>query len=235
VHLQSAQSISISSCPIKRALVSPSAACRFLGRPPWTSRVSFPLEHFGVCSVFVCFLGSSASAPPDFKFHALRFSIALSRTSDVSYVHRSPRHRGRHASPPRRFVCPGCSAGNWTAAGAAVGLAVSCGDRMGSADPDRRGALPDADFWIDLVWSAAIGLVLAALAPALPNQFAQTAPSGPTSSMARSATLNRRPASSSTYIYPYAIVTAALSQLAGSSPPAPRPCMHGGLGHPGRD
>ncbi len=87
-------------------------------------------------------------------------------------------------------------------------------------------------FWNDLVWSAAIGLVLAALAPALPNQFAQTAPSGPpTSSMARSATLKRMPASSIMYIFPYAIVTAALSHLAGSSPPAPRPCMHG---HHGR-
>jgi hypothetical protein len=88
-------------------------------------------------------------------------------------------------------------------------------------------------FWNDLVWSAAIGLVLAALAPALPNQFAQTVPSGPTSSIARSATLKRRPASSIMYIFPYAIVTIALSHLAGSSPPAPRPCMHVGLGHPG--
>ena len=88
-------------------------------------------------------------------------------------------------------------------------------------------------FWNDLVWSAAIGLVLAALAPALPNKFAET---DPTSSMARSATLKRRPASSIMYIFPYAVVTAALSHLAGSSPPAPRPCMHrhhGGLGHPG--
>jgi hypothetical protein len=97
----------------------------------------------------------------------------------------------------------------------------SCGGRMGSAD--RRGALPDAVFWIDLLWSAAIGLVLAALAPALPNQFAQTAPSGPTTSMARSATLKRRPASSIMYIFPYAIVTVALSHLAGSSPPARAP------------
>ena len=38
-------------------------------------------------------------------------------TSGVSHVHRSPRHRGRRASPPRRFVCTGCSVGNWTAAG----------------------------------------------------------------------------------------------------------------------
>ena len=115
--------------------------------------------------------------------------------------------------------------------GAAVGLAVSCGGRMGSAD--RRGALPDAVFWNDLVSSAVIGLVLAALAPALPNQSAQTVPSGPTSSMARSATLKRMPASSIMYIFPLAIVTIALSRLAGSSPPAPRPCMHVGLGHPG--
>ncbi len=115
--------------------------------------------------------------------------------------------------------------------GTAVGLAVSCGGRMESAD--RRGALPDAVVWVDLVWPAAIGLVLAALAPVLPNQFAQTAPSGSTSSMARSATLKRRTASSFMYIFLYAIVTAALSHLAGSSPPAPRPCMHGGLGHPG--
>ena len=42
MHLQSAQSISDSSCPIKRALVSPSAGrrCGFLGRPPWISRGS---------------------------------------------------------------------------------------------------------------------------------------------------------------------------------------------------
>ncbi len=33
------------------------------------------------------------------------------------HVHRSPRRRGRRASPPPRFVCPGCSAGYWTAAG----------------------------------------------------------------------------------------------------------------------
>ncbi len=177
--------------------------------------------------MFVC------SGPPRFQIRP--FSNADSRTSDVSHVHRSPRHRGRRASPPRRFVRPGCSAGNWTAAGTAVGLAVSCGGRMGSAD--RRGAPPDAVFWNDLVWSAAIGLVLAALAPALPTQFAQTVPSGPpTSSMARSATLKRRPASSIMYIFPYAIVTFALSHLAGSSPPTPRLCMHGhhgGLGHPG--
>jgi hypothetical protein len=89
-------------------------------------------------------------------------------------------------------------------------------------------------FGNDLVWSAAIGLVLAALAPALPNLIAQSAPNGPTSSMARSATLKRRPASSIMCIFPYAIVTAALSHLAGSSPPAPRPCMHhGGLGASG--
>jgi hypothetical protein len=78
-------------------------------------------------------------------------------------------------------------------------------------------------FWNDLVWYAAIGLVLAALAPALSNQSAQTAPSGPTSSMAGSATLKRRPASSIMYIFLYAIVTVAFSHLAGSSPPAPRP------------
>ncbi len=154
----------------------------------------------------------------------------LSRTSDVSHVHRSPRHRGRRASPPRRFVCPGCSAGNWTAAGPLLAWLCRVG-RMGSAD--RRGALPDAVFWNNLVWSAAIGLVLAALAPALSNQSAQTAPSGPTSSMARSATLKRRPASSIMFIFPYAIVTVALSQLAGSSPPAPRPCMHGHHGRAG--
>jgi hypothetical protein len=42
VDLQSAPSISDSSCPIKRALVSQSAGrrCGFLGRPPWISRVS---------------------------------------------------------------------------------------------------------------------------------------------------------------------------------------------------
>jgi hypothetical protein len=54
--------------------------------------------------------------------------------------------------------------------------------------------------------------------------------------MARSATLKRGLASSIMYIFPCAIVTVALSHLAGSSPPAPRPCMHGhhgGLGHPG--
>ena len=177
----------------------------------------------------VCLLG----LPPDFpgfkipRIPPFRPFERLLRTSDVRNVHRFPRHRGRRASPPRRFVCPGCSAGNWTAAGTAVGLAVSCGGRMGSAD--RRGALPDAVFWNDLVWSAAIGLVLAALAPALPNHFAQK-------SMARSATLKRMPASSIMYICPYAIVTAALFHLAGSSPPAPRPCMQGimgGLGHPG--
>jgi hypothetical protein len=38
------------------------------------------------------------------------------------------------------------------------------------------------------------------------------------------------------YIFPCAIVTVALSHLAGSSAPAPRPCMHGqhgGLGASG--
>ena len=55
-----------------------------------------------------------ARAPPDFNPTLFE---RLSRTSDVSHVHRSPRHRGRRASPPRRFVCAGCSAGNWTAAG----------------------------------------------------------------------------------------------------------------------
>ena len=47
--------------------------------------------------------------PPDFPGFSFRISNsnAFSRTSDVSHVHRSPRHRGRRASPPRRFVCPG--------------------------------------------------------------------------------------------------------------------------------
>ena len=53
-----------------------------------------------------------------------RNSTLFERLSDVSHVHRSPHHRGRRASPPRRFVCAGCLEGNWTAAGTAVGLAV---------------------------------------------------------------------------------------------------------------
>ena len=72
---------------------------------------------------------------------------------------------------------------------------------------------------------SAVGRVLAAaLAPALPNQFPQTAPSdlsGPTSSIATTATLKRGPASSIMYIFPYAIVAAALSRLAGPSALAP--------------
>ena len=183
-----------------------------------------------------------ARAPPppisqDFKFRP--FDRALSNAVsdlDIGHVHRSPRHRGRRASPPRRFVRPGCSAGNWTAAGDGcwLGCVVWGPDGVGRS---ARSAPRCFFFWNDLVWSAAIGLVLAALAPALPNLIAQTATSGPpTSSMARSATLKRIPASSIMFIVPYAIVTAALSHLAGSSPPAPRPCMHGhhgGLGHPG--
>ena len=98
---------------------------------------------------------------------------------------------------------------------------------MGSADrASARYAARCLFLGSDRIWYAAIGLVLAALAPALRNQFARTAPSGPaTSSIARSATLKRRPASSIMYIFPYAIVTAALSHLAGSSPPAARPCI----------
>ena len=74
-------------------------------------------------AVCVCLLG----LPPDFpgfkipRIPPFRPFERLLRTSpvtsDVSHVHRSPRHRGRRASPPRRFVCAGCSAGNWTAAG----------------------------------------------------------------------------------------------------------------------
>ncbi len=70
-------------------------------------------------------------------------------------------------------------------------------------------------FRSDHVCCAGIGLLVFS---ALPHQIAQTAP---TSSMATSAALNRRPASSIVYIFPYAIVAAALSRLAGSSPLAP--------------
>ncbi len=87
------------------------------------------------------------------------------------------------------------------------------------------GAAPMLFFRSDCLWSTGIRLVLA---PALPNKFAaQTAPSGPpTSSMAGRATLERRPAPSLMYIFPYAVVTVALSHLAGFTPLASRPCMH---------
>jgi hypothetical protein len=49
-----------------------------------------------------------------------------------------------------------------------------------------------------------------------------------TSSTAARATLKRGPASSITCIFPCVIVAIALSCLAGSSPLALRPCMHGG-------
>ncbi len=62
---------------------------------------------------------------------------------------------------------------------------------------------------------AGIGLLLSS---ALQNQIAQMPP---TSSMATSAALNRGPASSVMYIFPYAIIAAALSRLAGASPLAP--------------
>ena len=67
----------------------------------------------------------------------------------------------------------------------------------------------------DHVWCAGIGLLLSS---APPHQIAQPAP---TSSMAARAALNRRPASSIVHILPYAIVTVALSRLAGPSPVAP--------------
>ncbi len=88
---------------------------------------------------------------------------------------------------------------------------------MGSGRSDRawaRGARRCVSS-IDHVWCADIGQVLA---PAPPNRIAQTAR---TSSMAARAVLDRRPASSLMYIFPYTIVTVALSLLAGSSPLAP--------------
>jgi len=104
---------------------------------------------------------------------------------------------------------------------------------MGFGWPIARERSPPADvmyvfFGNDHACRAGIGLLLSS---ALPNQIAQTAP---TSSMAASAALNRRPASSVMYMFPYAIVTSALSRLAGPSPLAPRPCMHqsGDRAHP---
>ena len=236
MHLQSAQSISGSSCPIKRAFVSPSAGrrCGFLGRPPWISRASLaPASRLrGSASLGVvtsiCGVCLFARAPPRFQIPPFE---RLSRTSDVPCAPFStpswpPRFPSSQVRPPRLL-------GRKLDRGGGLLLAWLCRVGAGWGRPigAERSQMPF--FWNDLVWSAAIGLVLAALAPALPNQFAQT---DPTSSMARSATLKRRPASSVINIVPYAIVTAALSHLAGSSPPAPRPCMHGhhgGLGHPG--
>jgi hypothetical protein len=139
------------------------------------------------------------------------------------------------SSPPRfpasqvRLPPLLCSAEGWNAAGTAVGFAAaSCGGRrMGFSDrawarPARR-----CFFLNDRVCCAGIGLLLSS---ALPDQITQTPP---TSSMATSAALNRGPASSIImYIFPYAIVTVALSRLAGPSPLAPRPC-NPGTGHPG--
>ncbi len=152
------------------------------------------------------------------------FRCSCPRIEDLQsvdvHVHLSLRHRQR-AFPPRRFVCPRSSA--WRRSGTRRALAV------GSAHPekgvdgwgrsaDRAWARPARRCLFkrsDHVCCAGIGLLLSS---ALPHQIAQTVR---TSSMAASAALNRRPASSIVHILPYAIVTVALSRLAGPSPVAP--------------
>ena len=93
------------------------------------------------------------------------------------------------------------------------------GRRMGSVGRSRVGAArPQMLFFrirSDHVCCAGIGLLLSS---ALPHQNAQTAP---TSSMAARVALNRGPASSMVNIFLHAIVTAALSRLAGPSALAP--------------
>ena len=105
----------------------------------------------------------------------------------------------------------------WNEASARCGFGASGeGGRDRVGRPIARGRGPPADFFgNDHVCCAGIGLLLSS---ALPNQITQMPP---TSSMATSAALNRGPASSVMYIFPYAIVAAALSRLAGPSALAP--------------
>ncbi len=98
---------------------------------------------------FFCF-----GAPPEF-FVCSEFEIStkprvrtrpfrlrrLSSDSLYRHVHRSPRHRGRRAFPPLRFVCPRRSALGENSNAAVT--AVSCGDRQrGRPIARRRGAPP---------------------------------------------------------------------------------------------
>jgi hypothetical protein len=221
--------------------------CRkYCGRPTSQGSVSLQRSQSDVATptcgdeALLCVFAFSRAPPAlDFADRALVESTNLSpfcrttnRLQNVRHVHRSPRHRGRRAFPPLRFVCPPA---------ALRGRALERGgDRSwlgcilwGPADGVGRSRLgaarPQVPFlWNARVWSAGIGLVLA---PALPNQIALTAPSGPpTSSTAARTTLKRGPASSITCILPCVIVAVALSRLAGSSPLALRPCMAGSGG-----
>ena len=163
-----------------------------------------------------CFVSSGL---PPWLFVKLAHGIEDLQSIDV-HVHLSLRHRQR-AFWPRRFVCPRSSA--WRRTGTRRALAVGSAHLGKGVDgwgrsADRAWARPARRCPFggnDHVCCAGIGLLFSS---ALPPQIAQTAP---TSSIATTAALNRRPASSIVYIFPYAIVAAALSRLAGSSPLAP--------------
>ena len=147
----------------------------------------------------------------------VRLSSHLERGSDViRHVRpmRSPRHRGRRAFPPLRFVCPRLSAREKTRTRRGTAVLVQTGRWVGRS---HVGAVrPQMFFRHDRLWSAGIRLVLA---PTFPNQIAKTASSGPpTSPMAGRTTPRQGPAPSIMYIFAYAIATVALSHLAGFTP-----------------
>ncbi len=152
----------------------------------------------------------------------------IKKKKQTSYTYSTTTYAGRQTCAPRstpswppRFPSSQvrlppllCAAEHW---GTAVALAVILWVPADRVDQSR---LHGGDGG-DRIWSAGIWLVFA---PALPSQIAQTAPS---SSTAARATLKRGPASSIACILPCAIVAVALFRLAGSSPLALRPCMHG--------